>query len=167
MAIDRRAAPRRELRFADFAALDAELGVIEGWVDRGEARATANWTVGQNLDHCAMFLECSLDGFPAACRVPGAVRFLARTFLKPAAIKGDRTPPGMNLPKAAAFLLPPAGVSDRAGLERLRRGVRRVLAGERMTHPSPLLGPLTHEEWSRLQLNHVALHLGFVAGRVL
>jgi len=70
---------------------------------------------------------------------------------------------GFKLPKDAAALLPRAGVSFEDGMARLRHALARLEAGERMTHPSSFLGPLTHDEWVRLNLNHTQLHLGFLA----
>ena len=45
----------------------------------------------------------------------------------------------------------------------LRETIARVKEkGEEFSHPSPIFGEFTHEEWTRLQLGHCQLHLGFM-----
>ena len=47
------------------------------------------------------------------------------------------------------------------GLRRFRAAIDR-LEREAPTRPSPVFGPLTHEEWKNLHLRHAELHLGFL-----
>ena len=58
--------------------------------------------------------------------------------------------------------MPRPGVTYEQGMTRIRRALSRIEAGERMTKPSPWLGAMTHEEWVRLNLNHTAMHFGFL-----
>jgi len=44
----------------------------------------------------------------------------------------------------------------------MRALVGRLRAGERFTHPSPLFGRFSHEQWLALQLGHCTLHFSFL-----
>lgn len=160
--IDTKTASRRDLSFSSFEEVAAELDTIEGWIGSGSVGVTANWSAGGNMDHCATFLKCTIDGFPS--KAPAPIRWLMSLMYKKRALSGEPLPAGFKLPKQASFMLPEDGISDAEGLGRLRTQVNRVLAGERMTHPSPLFGQLSHEEWTIIQLKHFALHLGFITG---
>ncbi|MEL6328283.1 MAG: DUF1569 domain-containing protein [Planctomycetota bacterium] len=159
--VDTKTAAHRELKFASMDEVKAELDRIEAAVDAGTAGTTGNWTAGQNFDHCARFMRACLDGFDG--NAPWIVRKIAQMFLKKGALDpAKKLPAGFKLPKAASSMLPEEGIDDGEGLRRLREQIARLDAGEKMTHPSPLLGPLTHEEWLVLHRKHFALHLGFI-----
>lgn len=84
-------------------------------------------------------------------------------MIRPIALKpGSQLKPGIRLPRSAAALLPSEGVSVGEGVGALRGQLERVARGERMEATSPLLGPLTHEQWERLHLSHCNMHFGFV-----
>lgn len=57
--------------------------------------------------------------------------------------------------------MPPDDVTLPEAVARMRRVIERVAAGERFARPSPLFGPLTHEEWVTLHLRHCELHYSF------
>jgi hypothetical protein len=121
----------------------------------------ANWTPGENLDHCAITFEIGLNG--SGMKLGLVVRLVGR--LLTGIITSDRPGamrPGFKLPASAVELAPRPGVTFQEGMSRIRRAIRRLDAGERMTKPSPLLGALTHEQWVRLNLNHTQMHLGFL-----
>ena len=59
--------------------------------------------------------------------------------------------------------MPPEGTRFEEGYAALRSCVDRVLAGDRMTHPSPIFEKLTHDEWVTLQLGHCSMHLSFIS----
>lgn len=157
--IDTKKAERRTLAYGSFDELAADLDRIAAAHERDALRVTGNWTAGEVCDHCANFMRCALDGFPAG--VPWYLR-MTGVVLKPMILRGSM-PPGMKLPESATHLRPRAGVSLEEGHGALRRELERVRSGaERMEHPSPLLGRLTHEQWTGLQLGHCALHLSFL-----
>lgn len=56
---------------------------------------------------------------------------------------------------------PNQGIPDGAGVSYLLRQVDRIDAGEQMTQPSPVEGPITHEQWWYFHLKHAELHLKF------
>lgn len=161
MTIDTKAVPRRSLRIGSLDEALGELSTIEGAIDAGTIGHTGNWTPGEIMDHCAIFIRCTIDGFDGSA--PAPVRWIARAMLKKSAVNPEKPfPAGYKLPKQAASMLPEPGVDDREGLRRLREQIGRLQAGERMTQPSPLMGPLTHDEWMVMQLKHLDLHLSFI-----
>ena len=159
--VDTKEARRRDLRFATFEEAAGDLDRLEAAMDAGTLTHTGNWTPGEVFDHLAKFLEFSLDGFPT--RAPLPVRWIARMMLKTKATHSEEPlPAGFTLPKQASAIMPESGIADRAGLDRLRVQVDRVLGGEAMIQTSPLLGQLAHDEWLTLQRKHFALHLSFL-----
>ncbi|MDX9911602.1 MAG: DUF1569 domain-containing protein [Phycisphaerales bacterium] len=157
---DPRTAERRPVSYASFDDLARDLDLLEAAHRAGTLRHTANWTAGQNLEHCAILMECALDGFPS--NAPWLFRKLARAMFLKAALSGKPAKAGYKLPKQASFLLPRDSVPFDEGAARVRRVIERLKAGDRFTHPSPVFEKLTHDEWSRLQLGHCALHLSFL-----
>jgi hypothetical protein len=160
MTVNTAKAPRRELHFHCFGCLRSELDRIDAAHAAGTLRTTGNWSAGEILDHCAILIESALDGVsqqaPLIARLFG--RLMKGSMLKPKTMKA-----GFKLPEGAKHLLPRPGVSFEQGMARIRRALARVAAGEQMDKPSGWLGPLTHEQWERLNLNHTQLHLGFMS----
>lgn len=156
--VDTKTAPRRTLKLRSWDDLDAELDRIEAAARNGTAGHTGNWTPGEIADHCATFLRSAIDGFET--RPPGIVSAIGRLLFLRKATGPDPMPSGFSTVRSLA---PTPEVSDLDGIEELRRQVARVRGGERMTHPSPLLGRLSHEQWETIQLKHCAMHLGFVS----
>ena len=100
-----------------------------------------------------------MDGFPF--QAPWPLRAVGR-MIKPWALRKSSPPPGIKLSGESAKLLPEPAASVDEGSARLLQAIGRLERGERMTHPSPIFGPLTHEQWMKLQLAHARLHLSFV-----
>jgi hypothetical protein len=154
----RAVADRRTLAFRTAQDLSDEVERIIAAAEQSRARTTGNWSVGQIFDHLAAWMEGSLDGFdfsmPWPVRIGGRLlkrRMLTRPF-----------PTGVRPPGGAAKLLPDAEVPLDQGAARIRAVLARIHRGEPMPHPSPLLGPLTQDEWIQLHLRHAESHLGFV-----
>ncbi len=161
ITVDTKTAPRRELKYASFEEIAADLDRLEAALDAGTLGHTGNWTPGQVFEHTGKFLGFALDGFTS--KAPAPVRWITILMYKKKATQtDDPIPAGFKLPKAASVMLPRDDVTDREGLELLRTNVNRVLGGEKMSHPSPIFGKLTHEEWLTIQRKHVALHLSFL-----
>lgn len=159
--IDTRRADRRPLRLATMDQAQAEVDRLGRALQAGTLTHTGNWTPGEVFDHLARFFALAYDGSPT--RAPAPMRWIARALLLRRATTGDEPlPAGFRLPQKASALLPEPGVDDGEGLARLRAQLARVQRGERMTQPSPLLGPLTHRQWVALQCKHMALHLAFL-----
>lgn len=146
---------RRVLRLT---SIDDVLRDAEAMVALGpRLRTLGNWSAGQILDHIAAFIEQSVNGFDT--RAPWVVRAVARLG-KPLVLKRTMRP-GLPLPKRFASLQPRPAISTDEGLGRLRGAVE--LANARgMTQPSPILGPMTHEDWQKLHSRHAEMHCSFM-----
>jgi hypothetical protein len=68
--------------------------------------------------------------------------------------------PGVRIPRVAGGTLATDPLSLDEGLERFRRVMQRLKA-EPHTEPSPIFGPLKHDESIAINLRHAELHLGF------
>ena len=144
------------------------LGCVTGECDRLEAahaagtlRAHGGWTSGQNLWHVGRFMSFSIDGFPFNPPLP--IRMIGR-LLKRGALSDRPMPTGIRLDRGGLdALIPPAETSFEEGMAELRAPLRRIEDGERFTQPSPLFGPLTHDQWVRLHAKHFAHHAAFLS----
>lgn len=152
---------RREVRFGTLNDLLGDIDQVVRADAAGQAHPLGNWSPGQNLQHLAKFLACSLDGFdgepPLGVKVFGRVLRLAmgkKLFTKP-------VPPGLKLPPDVPFL--PAGeVSVEEGTAALKREIGRVQGGAAFIPASPLFGKLSREQWIELHLRHAELHMSFI-----
>lgn len=152
---------RRDIAFATLDDLSSEARRIAEAEAAGTARALGNWSPGQNLQHLARFMTCSLDGFGEGLPLPlkllgrGLRLFLGKKLLK------NAPPPGFKLPKGMRFV-PDDEVSAADGARELCAVIDRVRGGEGFIPASPLLGKLSREQWIELHLRHAELHLSFV-----
>jgi len=103
-------------------------------------------------------MDKSIDGF--AYRPPAPIRWLARMLFKRRFLTKPM-PPGFKLPAAAATELVPPATSLEEGLECIRRALTR-LQTETSRVPSPVLGPLTIEEWNQMHCRHAEMHFSFL-----
>lgn len=148
-------AERRQLHFNSLDDIAAD---VDRLAKSREIRALGNWSPGQVFRHVAIVMNKSIDSF--AFRPPAFIRWLAcwlfkRRFLtKPMA-------PGFKLPPAAAAELIPPATTLQEGLDSIRRAVAR-LQTETGRVPSPVLGPLTIEQWNQLHCRHAELHFSFL-----
>lgn len=158
--IETKTAPKRNLKFNCMNCLKAELDGIDRAHHTGQLVTTGNWTVGQILSHCSMLMRFSIDGFPS--RAPAPLRVIARLLFKKKAVSGNPMPSGFQLPRGASYMLPQPDVTFEKGMGDIREQIARIDTGTTFAQPSPLLGPLTHEEWVKLHLAHCMMHLGFI-----
>ena len=144
---------RREVYYSSFQDLlaDAERMVA------ANARPIGNWTAGQIFTHLAGSFDSSIDG--SNIKFPWYFRVMAK-FMKKKLLNMPM-PPGFTPPGEAARKLVPPPTSTEDGLAALHSAVARQ---ERETNRavSPVLGVLTRDEWTRLHLNHAALHMSFL-----
>lgn len=156
-------ADRRTLRFADFAAVRAELDRLEGAQAAGRLRSVGNWTAGQIFAHLAAWMSYPYEGYPArVANPPWIVRFVVG-FRRRRFLEGGM-PAGVHIPTVPGGTLGQDALTFEDGLARLRRALDRM---ERVapTAKNPLFGAMTHEEWMGLNLRHCELHLGFLVER--
>jgi len=159
----REVAARRPVSLRTVAELAAEVERVAEAAAAGRVRALGNWSAAQILWHLGRLMEFSFDGFPF--RYPWHLRWgawllraLSWRWLVALAFR-----PGFRNPPAAAALEPDAAVSLAEAAGYLRRQLKRIQSGERMTAASPAEGPLSHEQWVEVHLRHAELHLSFLA----
>ncbi len=160
MAIDTKTVQRRDITLTSLADISADLDKIEAAHQAGTLKTTGNWSAGQILEHISILMECAIDGFPS--QMPAPMRWMAILLFKKKALSGEKMPAGFKLPKGASFLFPSETTTTDAGIARLRKALARIEAGERFTHPSPVFGKLSHDQWCTLQAGHATLHLSFI-----
>lgn len=159
-SIDTRAViGRRRLAFRSWDEVIAETASLAAAARAGSLTTVGNWSLAEMFDHLANLLAIATGDL--RFNAPWPMRVLGRTIGR-RLLLGRELKPGMSLRGAAARLLPAAGVTLDAAEARLLSLLERIRAGERLTAPSPLLGPLTHEEWADLQLRHFAHHYSFL-----
>jgi Protein of unknown function (DUF1569) len=154
---------RREVRFESLAELQADVERLRdaagGGDGQGSVQSLGNWSLGQATQHLARFMTSSIEGFhgaPFFLRPMGMMMqlFMGRKLL-------DNPPPaGIRLPEKTPFF-PDAEVSVEAGVAELLAVLDRVDKGDKFVQKSPLLGKLSHEQWTTLHCRHAELHLSF------
>lgn len=159
--INTRKAERREVHLNSLEDLQAEIRRIEQAATAGMVRTTGNWTLAQIVDHCAIGLEYSLDGFPF--KAPWLLRVFG-PMMKGYMLKNG-IGSGIKLDgKSARYLVPPDNVTNEQAFAHMHRIVdeRLLTNGEKFTRASPVLGKMTHEQTTKFQLHHCGMHLSFV-----
>ena len=163
MTVNTKKAERRALNFATFDDILRDIETIERARDAGTLTHTGNWSPGQILWHCGAFFDASLDGFPPGAKPPLPLRILGRLIKGKATAPGGEAPTGFKLPKTLQDAFgPPPGTTLEEGIARVRAPIERIKNGAKMTHPSPLFGPMNHEQWTNLQLGHCQMHFSFI-----
>lgn len=148
-------AERRTLTFNSMSEILAEVERLAA----GPIESLGDWTPAQNIDHVRRVVTTSLDGFDFA--MPWPIRVFGK-LLKGRTIAGGLRP-GLKIPAAAtAAFAPPEDITLDEALELFRRDVGRAITPGSMSQPSPLFGPMTHDDWERLHCRHAELHLGFL-----
>ena len=143
----------RELKFG---SLDEVVVDAEQLVASPNTRVLGNWPLSQLLTHLTTAINGSIDGIPA--KAPWFIRLIG-PLIKRRILKNGMSP-GFRLPKAAEAGFYPIVASPQVALEGLRAAVGRSHT-EQMIAPHPVLGKLTHKEWTQMHLRHAELHLSF------
>lgn len=151
---------RRVLRFNSTADLRLDLDRLESAHKAGTLRAAGNWTPGQVFAHLAAFINFAYDGYPPELRPPPWLFRFIFGLLKKKYLHG-RLPVGVRIPGVKNGTVGADLVAINEGLTRLRRAISR-LESSAPTVPNPVLGRLSHEEWTALHLRHAELHLSFL-----
>ncbi len=150
----RKVADRRRLRFSNLQEVLADVERLDAV---GGRRTTGNWSDAQIVQHVARMVNLSLDGFPG--RAPLALRMVGKLMRQSALTKTLQ--PGFRFPARFAVLAPDPDVTWDRAVDDLREAVGRFRAQPEV-FPSPVLGPLSHEEWEQLHCRHAELHLSFM-----
>jgi hypothetical protein len=149
---------RRKLRFENFDEAIRDAEQLADAERNGTLRQTGNWELGQAIGHLAFWARAPLDGYPEMPRPPWLLRRLIPLMKNRFLNKG--------LPAGAQIRGVPGGTfgTDRMptdeALAQLHSAFER-LAREMPTEPNIIFGPMTHEQFIKLNLRHAELHLSF------
>lgn len=143
-------------RVLHFESLDEVVADAERLVASPNIRMLGNWPLAQLLTHLATAINGSIDGISA--RAPWYVRMAAPLIKRRLLSRG--MPPAFRLPGEVEPAFFPPAASPQEALETLRSAVARTKK-ETMSARHPVLGKLSHDEWTRLHLRHAELHLSF------
>lgn len=157
-AVNTKAADARTLRFASLDELLAEVDRLIEADRAGTLRHTGNWTLGQTLGHLAGWMDYAFDGYPPRLRPPWFIKVLLN--MRRQKYLTASLPRGVRIPGLKGGTMAIDELSTDEGATRLRAAVARLMA-ECPSQPNPIFGPLTHEQWTQLNLRHGELHLGF------
>lgn len=148
---------RRSLSFQNFDEVRADIDLLLAADTRGSLRRLGNWSLGQNLNHLASWINFAYDGFPL--KPPWFMRLLG-PVLKNRLING-KMPAGFRLSRTPGGTLATEDMPAAQAAAKYHAAIRRLEA-HAPTAPNPVLGPLSHDQWMRLHLNHASLHLSFL-----
>ena len=150
---------RRTLAFTD---LDAVVRDAEHLLATGYERA-GNWDLAQCCTHVAEWMRFPIDGFPKPPLPIRALLWVARKTVGPKKfreyIEARMMPTGK--PTMPQTVIPPGGDAA-AAVAKLKAAAERFQAHAGPVHPSPIFGPMTKDEATKLQLIHAAHHLRFL-----
>lgn len=146
---------RRELTFQTLDEILADAQAITS----KPHKAIGGWTAPQIIEHLVITMKIANHGMdlkvPLVMKLFGQVLKLTGQFDK--SFKPGIKPPAHV---AKAFAPRPDITLDDA-----LQGLRDETAYAKqqgMTHPSPLFGTLSHDQWEKLHCRHAELHLGFI-----
>lgn len=127
----------------------------------GGLESLGAWSLDRCCQHLGRWIEFSIDGFPF--RYPFRYRLLGRLarVISWRSLVRLATRPGFVNPRCAEAVEPDVAIADGAGVAYLLRQLDRLDAGETMTQPSPVEGPISHDQWWYFHLRHAELHLRF------
>jgi len=152
-------ATRQELRFGNLQEVldDLDRLVQNGWV------TTKNWDLSQTCEHLADWMTFPIDGFPKSPFVVAMIVSLVRVTrgrsILQKLIREQRMAYNQpTIPKTVHQ----AKSDFKPSVERLRNTIHRLTDYQGRIQPSPLFGPLTHDELVGLQLAHCAHHLSLL-----
>lgn len=154
---------RRTLTFMSFADVVRDLDSLHAAADAGTLRSSGNWSASQIYNHVAAFMEYPFEGYPPELvSPPFFVRFVMK-FMRRKMCFGTM-PAGVKIPGVKGGTVGVEETPVGSAEARLRAAIAR-LDHEAPTRPSPLFGPMSHEEWKGLNLRHCELHLSFLHPR--
>lgn len=151
---------RRQLRFNSIDEAVAEANRLAEAERQGRLTQMGNWALGQAMGHIAGWIEFGYEGFPIGA--PWLIRLIVWLQKKKFLYGPMRA--GVKIPGVSGGTLATEPMSVEEGLGRLTAAFQRLKA-EPQKYPSPVLGQLTHEESSALNLRHAELHLSFFTPR--
>jgi hypothetical protein len=149
---------RRQLRFNDFMAVLADAEALSNAERRGTLRATGNWTLGQALGHLGFWARAPFDGYPPMPKPPLPLRLIAPLIKN--RILNNGMVPGIRIRRVEGGTFGTEVLPTERALAELRMAYDRLAARDPGI-ANPFFGPLSHDEWIKLNLRHAELHQGF------
>ena len=149
---------RRALRFESPDQALAEMDRLVAAERAGTLRTSGNWSLGQSLGHLAWWINGPFDGYPGLHKAPAIIRWILTLSKKKYIWK--QLPAGARIPGIPGGTLGIDPLTTDEGLARVRAAWAR-LQRDTPSHPTPIFGTLTHDEWIAINLRHAELHLGF------
>ncbi|MEJ7640088.1 MAG: DUF1569 domain-containing protein [Singulisphaera sp.] len=141
---------RRPLRYESFDAIMPDVErLLEGHTTVG------HWSLAQICRHVATVMRRVVD-LPAS--TPHDATQEVGEERKRQVFESGMIPEGIPAPPA---VLPAGSLDEREEAEGLRRVIAHYKASPGPVVPHRLFGPLTGEEWDRIQCIHCAHHLSF------
>ena len=141
---------RRTLRYA---SLDEVMPDVERLL-QGHT-TVGHWSLAQICRHLATVIRRVVD-LPAS--TPHDPSQWVPEERKREVLETGVLPVGLPGPPE---IMPPEGLGAREEAERLRAAIAHYRASPGPAIPHRIFGPLTRDEWDRLQLIHLAHHLSF------
>jgi hypothetical protein len=148
---------RRALRFETIDQVLADADRLIEAERAGKLRRLGNWSLGQTLGHLGTWVEYSYTGAPLS--VPFFIKWLLRLQKKKFLYTPMRA--GAKIPGVPGGTLATDAMPTDQAVEKFRQAWERLRI-EAPTALNPILGRLTHQEWTALSLRHAELHLGFL-----
>lgn len=158
---DTKKVKHRTLRFRTLADLEREVDRLVSLERSGRLVSTGNWSLGQTLGHLATWVDFYYTGFPMP-KASLLMRLMAPLFKR--RFLNSPMPRGIRVLKTAEGTLGTEALPTEQGLVKFKGALGRLKAGDVPRHPSPVFGPLTLDEVTRLTLRHAELHLGYFDG---
>ncbi len=156
MPVNVKQAARRELHLPTLDDILAEAEAIASTAHT----TTGNHSASELIWHVAYFIDKSATGF--GYRAPLPV-WVVGNLLKRVGIAQRPIKPGIRPPKSLdRRFWPGGGVTLDDALAYLRRSIGAAREPGSMTHPSPVLGRLTHDQWATLHCRHAEMHFSFI-----
>lgn len=118
-------------------------------------RVVGNWSLAQICQHLSTVMRRIVD-LPASTPSDPSQWFPAEK--KQAIMASGQLEEGLQAPPE---IMPIETGSDAEEAEKLRQAIAHYVASSGPKIPHRFFGPLTREEWDRLQLIHSAHHLSF------
>jgi hypothetical protein len=141
-------------RHLEFDGLDEVMPEVERLLRDGYT-TMGRWSLAQICRHLAATLRRVVD-LPASTPVDASQRVSEEE--KRRVFASGTIPEGLPGPPE---VMPPEGLDPHAEAEGLRAAIAHYRASPGPAVPHRFFGPLTRDEWDRLQCVHCAHHLGF------
>ena len=148
---------RRQLDFKNWAEVLADVDQLQ---DVGYVRA-GNWELSQILEHVGVGLRTAVHGMDH--QGPWIIRKLIGPIIMRRILRQRRMASGIKVPE---WWLPGPSHDESAAVDQFRREISAFEETTTPTHPHPLLGAMTKDQWRLMGLVHSAHHLSFLSPNV-